>query len=353
MMVRRFEMKKYAAGIAWVGTVLVGISLLLGLPVDAAAMDPLKIPLGTLAPSHSSFYSALAEMKEAWRNASGGAVNLIIYGDGVQGSEAQMVQMMRARSLAAGLLTVVGLSEIDSSVGGLSFLPLTFRSWEEYDYVVEKMSPRLEKLLLDKGFVVLFWGDAGWVRFFSKTPAIHPDDFKPLKMFTWAGNAYQVDLMKALGYHPVPLETADILPGLRRNLINAIPVPPNQALLGQFYTVAGHMLSLKWSVLSGATVVRKDVWEKIPAEIQSKLRSSAMAAGAKIRASARKEDEDSIIAMQKRGMVVNAVTPQVEEEWMKLTKVLYPELRGKTVPADIFDEVQRLVSEYRAKGTKK
>jgi TRAP-type transport system periplasmic protein len=346
-------MKKHAAGLASIGTVLVGIFLFLGLPVDAAAMDPIKIPLGTAAPSHSSFYSALAEMKEAWRNASGGAANLIIYADSVQGSEAQMVQMMRARSLAAGMLTVVGLSEIDSSVGGLSFLPLTFRSWEEYDYVVEKMSPRLEKLLLDKGFVVLFWADAGWVRFFSKTPAIRPDDFKPLKMFTWAGNAYQVDLMKALGYNPVPLEIADILPGLRRNLINAIPVPANQALLGQFYTVANQMLSLKWSVLSGATVIRKDVWDKIPADIQPKLRSAALAAGAKIRTSARKEDDDNIAAMQKRGLVVNTTTPQVEEEWMKLTKVIYPELRGKTVPADIFDEVQRLATEYRSKGTKK
>jgi TRAP-type C4-dicarboxylate transport system substrate-binding protein len=346
-------MIKPAAGVTVTGALFLVVVLLFTAPTDATAMDPVKIPLGTLAPSGSSFYSALAEMREAWKNASGGAVSLNIYADGVQGSEAQMVQMMRARSLAAGMLTVVGLSEIDRSVGGLSFLPLTFHSWEEYDYVVEKMSPRLERLLLDKGFVVLFWADAGWVRFFSKAPAIHPDDFKPFKMFTWAGNAYQVDLMKSLGYHPVPLETADILPGLRRNLINALPVPSNQALLGQFYTVANQMLDLKWSVLSGATVVRKDVWEKIPADMQVKLRSAAQAAGAKIRASARREDEESIAAMQKRGLVVNPVTPQVEAEWMRLTKVIYPELRGKTVPDDIFDEVQRLVAEYRARGTTK
>ena len=164
-------------------------------------------------------------MGQKWRDASGGSVKLTIYPDGTQGGEADMVRMMRAGILTAGMFTVVGLSEIDRSVGGLSFLPLTFRSWEEYDYVVEKLSPRLEKLLLDKGFVVLFWGDAGWVRFFSKTPAVRPDDFKQFKIFTWAGNAYQVDLMKALGYHPVPRETADILPGLRTDLINAIPAP--------------------------------------------------------------------------------------------------------------------------------
>jgi TRAP-type transport system periplasmic protein len=341
-------MRRYAAGLAFFGTLV--FACFLFLRADVAAMDPLRIPLGTLAPRGSSFYLALAEMKEKWRNASGGAVELIIYPDGVQGGEADMVRGLRVRSLAAGMFTVVGLSEIDRSVGGLSFLPLTFRSWEEYDYVVEKLSPRLEKLLLDKGFVVLFWGDAGWVRFFSKTAAIHPDDFKPLKMFTWAGNSDQVDLMKSLGYHPVPRETADILPGLRTNLINAIPLPPNQALLGQCYTIANHMLDLKWSVLSGGTVIRKDVWEKIPLDIQEQLRSAAAQAGAKIRASDRKEDEESIAAMQKKGLVVHPVTPQIEEEWLKFTRTIYPELRGKVVPADIFDEVQRLVAEFRAKG---
>ncbi len=344
-------MRRSAAVLAFIGAITAFV--VFGMPSDLAAMDPVRIELGTLAPKGSSFYTALAEMGESWRNASGGAVKLVIYPDGVQGSEAGMVKMMRSRSLAAGLFTVVGLSEIDKSVGGLSFLPLTFRSWEEYDYVVEKLSPKLEKLLLDKGFVVLFWGDAGWVRFFSKAPGTHPDDFKRFKMFTWAGNSDQIDLMKALGYNPVPTETADILTGLQIDRINAVPLPPNQALLGQVYTYAKNMLDLKWSVLSGATIVRKDVWDKIPPDIQVKLRSAAATAGVKIRASARKEDLDSISAMQKRGLVVNPITPQIEEEWLKLTKIIYPQLRGKAVPNDIFDEVQRLAAEYRAKGTKK
>lgn len=338
---------------AFIGAIALMFFVILAAPTQVAAMDPIKIELGTLAPKGSSFYTALAEMGENWRNASGGAVKLVIYPDGVQGSEASMVKMMRIRSLAAGMFTVVGLSEIDKSVGGLSFLPLTFRNWEEFDYVLGQLAPKLEKQLLDKGFVVLFWGDAGWVRFFSKAPAIRPDDFKKSKMFTWAGNSDQVDLMKALGYNPVSAETATILTDLQTDRINAIPLPPNQALLGQVYTYAKNMLDLKWSVLSGATVIRKDIWDKIPPDIQTKMRGAAAAAGVKIRAGARKEDLESIAAMKKRGLTVNPVTPQIEEEWLRLTKVIYPQLRGKSVPADVFDEVQKLVTEYRAKGAKK
>jgi TRAP-type transport system periplasmic protein len=339
--------------IAVIAVVALGIAGGAGMETPVRAMDPVQIRLGTLAPTGSSFYNALVEMSQKWRAASGGNVKLTIYPDGTQGGEADMVRSMRAGVLTAGLFTVVGLSEIDTAVGGLSFIPMTFRSWEEFDYVRDKLSSRLEKALQDKGFVILFWGDAGWVRFFSKTPAINPDDFKQLKMFTWAGNSEQVDLMKALGYHPVPLETANILPGLRTNLINAIPLPPNQAAMGQVYTAAPNMLALKWAVLSGAAVIRKDVWNRIPPDVQKQLRSAAAVAGEKIRASGRKEDEEFITAMQKKGLKVHPVTPQVEASWQQLTKILYPQLRGKTVPADIFDEVLRLVAEYRSKGTGK
>jgi TRAP-type C4-dicarboxylate transport system substrate-binding protein len=314
----------------------------------------ITVKLGTLAPSGSSYYTALVEMGQKWRTITGGNLKLTIYPDGTQGGEADMVRLMRGNILTAGMLTVVGLSDIEKSVGGLSFLPLTFRSWAEYDYVVEKIAPKLEKMLLDKGFVVLFWGDAGWVHFFTKTPALHPDDLKPMKLFTWAGNAFQVDLMKSLGYNPVPLETADILPSLRTGMINAIPTATNQALLGQIYTVASNMLSLNWAVLSGATIIKKDIWDKIEPETQKKLLEAASAAGAKMRAASRKEDEDAVKAMQAKGLKVNVATPQIEEEWRKLTSILYPQIKGKMVPADIFDEVQRLVEEYRkSKGAAK
>jgi TRAP-type transport system periplasmic protein len=330
-----------------------GIVVVLGTAKAAMAMEPLTIRLGTPAPSGSSYHTALIEMGQKWRDASGGNIKLIIYADRTQGSEATMVKSMRGNILQAGALTVVGLSKIDDSVGGFSFVPLAYKSWEEYDYVVEKLSPRLDKLLLDKGFVVLFWGNAGWLRFFSKAPATHPDDFKKMKMFIIAGNAYQVDLMKALGYQPFPSETSEILTGFRTDLFNAIYMPPNQALLGQIYTVAKYMLDLKWTILSGALVIRKDAWDKIPPDIQKQVRTAAAEAGAKIRASDRREDAESITAMQKKGLMVQTVNPQVEEEWRKLMQTVYPKIRGEMVPTDIFDEVQRLVNEYRAKGTGK
>jgi len=169
-----------------------------------------RINLGTLAPRGSSFHQALQAMGEQWRQAPNGGARLVIYPDGTQGGEADMVRLMRLGSLQAGLLSGVGLSDIEPAVTGLQNMPMVFRNLDEVEYANEKLGPMLEKRLADKGFVVLFWGDAGWVRYFSTKPILTPEDLKQNKIFVWAGNPAQMDIMKRSGYNPVALEAAEM-----------------------------------------------------------------------------------------------------------------------------------------------
>ena len=52
--------------------------------------------------------------------------------------------------------------------------------------------------------------------------------------------------------------------------------------------------------------------------------------------------------MVKRGLQIQKLTPQAEQEWQQTVEKFYPKIRGSIVPADLFDEVRRLVLEYRA-----
>jgi serine/threonine protein kinase/TRAP-type C4-dicarboxylate transport system substrate-binding protein len=314
------------------------------------SITSITIRMATPALRGSSMYSALAEMSEEWHKASSGMVRMVIYPDGTQGSESSMVRKMRVGVLAAGMLSGVALSEIDRSSGGLSYLPMMFSTLEEYKHVLLKLTPFFEKNLQSKGFVVLFWYDVGWERFFSKAPAIYPDDFKPLKMFALAGNPDQVEMMKTLGYHPTPMETDEIPVGLRTNRIEAVPLLPSQAFMGRIYVDASNMLELRWNVSMGAVVIKKNVWDKIPSYMKKQFLDAADVAGNKIRASARMEDAVSIIAMQKKGLLVHPVTPQIEDEWHHFAETLYPQIRGTIMSADLFDAVRRLVTEYRSRA---
>jgi TRAP-type C4-dicarboxylate transport system substrate-binding protein len=306
-----------------------------------------KLKLGTLAPVGTSYHKTLMAMGETWRKESGGAVDLNIYAGGKLGGEAEMVGLMKVDSLQFAMLTAVGISEIEQGVTALQNIPMGFRNFDEVDYVGEKMRPMLEKRLADKGFIVLFWSDAGWVRFFSNKPVTHPDDLKKLKLFTWSGFPAQVEVYKSAGFDAVPLETADIVPSLQTKLIDAVPAPPFFAMAGQMDSRAPYMLEINWAPLVGALVVRKETWEKIPEATRGRLLAAAQNAGREIKAAGRKEMDESVAAMQKRGLKVTKMTPEIENEWRTAAEAVYPKVRGKIVPEDVFDQALKFVKEYR------
>ncbi len=322
-----------------------GALLVLLAPVASAQEQQLR--MGTLAPKNSLYHRQLMGLGEAWRKAQGGG-KYLVYPDGSQGGETDMVRRMRIGQLQGALMSVTGLREIEPSIAALQAMPLMFRSWDEVDYVREKMRPAMEQKFLAQGFVVLAWGDAGWVRFFSKKPARHPDDYKPMKFFAWGGEAEQQEIMKRLGYTPVPLETADILPAIQTGMIDAVPSTPYFALATQIYNTAGNMLDLNWAPIVGALIVTKKAWDAMTPATQQAVREAGAKAGGEIRAQARKEVDEAVAAMQKRGLAVNRPDAAQMQAWNALAERLHPQIRGSMVPAATFDEVVGHLKDYRA-----
>src|SRR4051812_25554888 len=172
----------------------------------AFGAGPAKVRLGTLAPKGSSYTRHLQAMGEEWRKAPGGGALLTVYPDGTMGSEPDMVRRMRLGQLQAALVTTTGLAEIEPGVTGLQSMPKVFRSLKEVDFIAEKLQPMLEKRLEEKGFVVLFWTDTGFVRFFSKQPVVAPEDLRKTKLFVSASRPAEMDVYRFVGCNPVALE---------------------------------------------------------------------------------------------------------------------------------------------------
>ena len=117
--------------LAWL---LLALLTLAAGPVGGAERG-IRINLGTLAPRGSVYHKSLQAMAEAWRQAPGGGVRLVICPDGTQGGETDMVRLIRVGSLQAGLLTAVGLSDIEPGVGWLQNIPMIFRSLDEFEKI--------------------------------------------------------------------------------------------------------------------------------------------------------------------------------------------------------------------------
>jgi TRAP-type C4-dicarboxylate transport system substrate-binding protein len=104
------------------------------------------------------------------------------------------------------------------------------------------------------------------------------------------------------------------------------------------------MLDYPWAYLIGATVVRKEAWEKIPADLRPQLAAAARELGGRIDAEVRRLNDEAVAAMQKQGLEVVKVDPA---PWRAAAEKSWPAVRGKVVPADFFDEVVRARDEYR------
>jgi TRAP-type C4-dicarboxylate transport system substrate-binding protein len=331
--------------------VLACMACALAASVTAQAAEK-SLRMGSLVPKNSLYHRQLLEVAEAWRAAQGPGAKFLVYPDGSQGGEAEMARRMRIGQLQGALLSVVGLREIEPSIAALQTMPLLFRSWEEVDHVREKMRPAMEKKFFDKGFVVLAWGDAGWVRFFSKEAALRPDDYKRMKFFAWGSEPDQQAIMKSLGYTPVPLETTDILPAIQTGMINVVPSTPYFALATQVYNTAPHMLDINWAPIVGALVVTRKAWDDMSPATQQVVRAAGEKAGAQIRTKARQEVDEAVDAMKKRGLTVHTPNAEQMKEWQDLADKLYPRIRGTMVPAETFDEVMSHLKTYRAGKSK-
>jgi TRAP-type C4-dicarboxylate transport system substrate-binding protein len=315
-----------------------------------AALPQTIVKMGTLAPEGSPWHEALQAMGQKWTKTSGGKLRLIIYPGGTAGDEPDMVNKMRIGQLHAAGLTGAGLSGIEPGVMALQ-IPMMFESYEELDYVRDQIAPRLERMLEARGYVVLNWGDVGWVHFFTSKPAIRLADMRKVKLFTWAGGDNQtLELWKANGFRAVPLPATEILTGLQTGLIEAVPTTPLYALLNQSFGIARNMIDVKWAPLIGATVIMRKQWETFPEAQRKDMLAASRDAGVQMRGAIRKMGEDAVATMQKRKLQVVHADAAVLAEWRKEAEGVYPKLRGSMVPADLFDEVHKLRDGYRSRS---
>lgn len=310
------------------------------------AEQKVLIKMASLVPAGSEWHNILLQMADDWKKASNGNVTLRIYPGQTMGDDPDVLRKMKLGSLHAALVASVG--EADHSVFALQ-VPMMYSSYEEVDYVLEKMTPRLNAALEAKGFVVLNWTDGGWVHFFTKKPVARPEDLKRLKLFAWASDSDVIETYKAAGFNPVPLPSTEISTALQTDLVTAVPAPPQAAVILQWYNYAKNMTDVKWALLLGATIITRQAWEKIPAEYRPAILEASRKAGLRLRDITRKNALRDIESMRKRGLNVVHVDAKVESEWRKAAEKAYPRIRGKVIPADVFDEARKHLSEYRAK----
>lgn len=304
------------------------------------------IKLASIVPSGSVWDKNLKQMGEEWKAATGGRVSVTVFSGGSQGDEPTVVRKMRLDALQAAAFTNVGLGSIDWAFNVFD-IPFFFDSYEELNYVTDKLTPVLRQRMEPKGFVLLNWGHGGWTQIFTKKPVATVEDLKHIKLWTSAGNDKQVQWFKANGFEPRAMATTDILTGLTTGMLEGLPTTPLAAMLFQWDRQTPYMLELGLAPIVGAGVITTKAWKAIPDADKPKLLAAAAAVEQRLRDEVPKLDLNAVEQMKKRGLTV---TKPVGPEWKTQLDGLAKTMRGDSVPQDIFDLAVKARDEFRKKN---
>jgi TRAP-type C4-dicarboxylate transport system substrate-binding protein len=332
-------------------TRLAAITLALAVASGTALLlAQVRIRAGTIVPRDTLWHRTLEYIAQDWRRLVGPGLDMKIYPGGQLGDEIEMVRQARGGAIQVVGLSSVGLSRIDDGVSCLQ-VPMMLQSYDELDYVRDRVAPALERRIEARGFKVLHWADGGWVYAFSKQPVRTPDELRRLRLFTSAGDAETERVYKDLGFNVVPTSATDMIPMLQAGKLDAFAIVPLFAQVQELYKLAPHMTNVKWTPLVGGTVITMKAWDSLPDAQKPALLEAARKPGARLRNDIREQDRLAVQEMQKRGLDVVQVDPATLRLWQAEAEKAFPKLRGRYCPADVFDDVKRLRDEFRARAT--
>lgn len=321
------------------------LAALLAALAPAVRAEPVVIKLGTLAPQGSSWHDILKELGQRWEQVSGGQVKLRVYAGGAQGSEGDMVRKLGIGQLQAAAISNIGMHDVIPEPQAFS-VPFLFEDERQTECAFEKMKPRLDEALAKRGLIALHWSKVGSIYLFCDQPRRTPAEAKTAKVWAWEGDPKSVEAFRAAGLQPVVLSATDMVPSLQTGMIDCVPSVPLYVLTARLFDRANHMMDAPWSHLEGATIVRKDAWEKIEPGLRQKLQAIAIELGKKVDAEVKRLNADAVAAMQKQGLKVVQTDPA---PWRTAMEKVWPIVRGGVVPAEFFDAVKAARDQCRKK----
>ena len=284
-------------------------ALALGAAGPAGAQEgraTVTLKLATLAPAGSAWHDLLRELGQRWEAVSDGQVRLRIYAGGAQGSEGEVIRKLGIGQLQAAALTNVGLHDVAPEPQAVT-TPLLFRDEAELSCAFERVRPRLDAALLERGLVVVQWSTIGPLALYCSAPHRTPEALAGARIFAAEGDPGVAEAWRHAGLRPVVLSAVDIVPALQTGMIDCLNNVPLYALTTRTFQKARYLIDLPWGFMVGATVVRRDAWERIPAAVRPRLLEEAARVGARIDAEVRRLNAEAVVAMRAQGLTLVAV----------------------------------------------
>jgi len=304
--------------------------------------------IATLSPDGSFWITTMKSAAKEIAKQTDERVKFRFYPGGVMGNDRSVLKKIRIGQLQGAALSSGALVNKAPNTQVYN-IPLLFRSYEEVDYVRERMDAEVEAAFTDAGFVNFGLAEGGFGYIMSKKRIASTAELKKNKVWVPSDDNASQAASDSFGIAPVSLSISDVLTGLQTGLIDTIAASPIAAIALQWHTQVDYLLDMPIIYIYALLAIDQKAFNKISTEDQAVVSKVMRDAFNKMDAQNRLDNQNAFAALAKQGIKTISPDAQQLEEWKQVGADAAQNFatRGKIDPA-ISDKVYGLLKEYRA-----
>jgi len=310
------------------------------------------IRFASLAPDGSTWTEMLKEFSKEISKETKDKISFRIFPGGISGDEFDVIRRMKMGTINTAGFTGVGLGQILPAIRILD-LPLLFSTYEEIDFINEKLRPYFETEFLKKGFVFLAYSEVGFVNLFSTKEYKTLDAMRGMKMWVWDSDPLAKAMFTELKISPNPLPITDVFTSLETGLIESVYVSPLAAIAMQWFTKTKYMISLKLTNSNGAILMTKKMFDTFSNEEQNLLKSKFLKFSRDLNSASRRDNELAYETLKKNKVEFINLDEKEVKIFENSSLSLWNKMSGNLYSKELLSKVLNYRKEFRALKEKK
>jgi TRAP-type C4-dicarboxylate transport system substrate-binding protein len=322
-----------------------GAALIIG-PQSVLAKRQMVIKLATLAPEGSVWTQIINQLNEEIKAKTEQRVGLRIYAGGVMGDESDMLRKLQIGQIQGAFLSSSGLTTLVTDLDVVQ-IPFLFDSYQEVDFVMEKLAPVFKKGFEEKGYELLGWSEGGFVRLFTIQPVVTLEALRRSRVWAPSDSPMTSAIFDEAGVTAIPLSLPDVLVGLQTGMVDVVYAPPLGVISLQWHTKVKYMVDLPLIYVAGGVLVKKSFFERLSPTDQAVLRKLFPLYMKTLKQQVRQKNQEAITVMQQHGVQVLQVQPDQVAEFKALSRRAMTRRGDKSYSQTIADQVGGYLEAFR------
>lgn len=311
-------------------------------PEKKAEKRVIKVGIGLN--EQSPQYKGLQKFKEIVEKDSKGRLEVQLFANSQLGDDTKMMTALRAGTLEMTCPSTAPIAGLDKKWMVFD-IPFLFPNEEIADKIVDgPIGQKLLSSLSSHGIKGIAFWENGYRQLTNSVREVKaPADVKGLKIRTME-NPVHLAAFRTLGANPTPMPFGELFTSLQQKTIDGQENPLTTIHLQKFYEVQKYTTLTNHFYSPFVFMFSQKIWDTLPKEDQEIIMKAGKEAGVYERKVNRDMMKESVMALEKAGMVVTKLTPEQQKAFMDATQEVGTKFEneiGKELLAEVKAEIAK------------